>query len=254
MKNTTTYSAGSVRKAVQILRFVVRQKQPAGVNRIATKLGLNPSTTHGILGALREEGFVEQDGKTKRYRAGRGFIEFSRETITTTELPHLARPFLVDLAGEVGETVCLGVPEGMKVRVIEAVQPQKEFTIFIPVGTLFSVTTPALLKMFLGSLDENDARSFLSENPLPPYTSRMITDKDEMFLQSRLSFNRGYAVDLEEYRDGVRAITTAVLHGGDLKALLWINGLSQSLTDGVIPAAIRRVREAGARISGLLKQ
>ena len=252
MKNNNTYSAGAVRRSVQILRFIVRQKQPAGVNRIAAKLGLNPSTTHGILQALREEGFVEQDDRTKRYRVGHSLVEFSREAIAMTQLSVLARPFLADLADNVGETVCLGVPEGMKVRVTEAVQPRKEFTIFIPAGTLFPITTPALLKMFLGSLDPADALAFLSENPLPPYTPKMITDRDEMLHQAQLSWEQGYAVDFGEYRDGVRAITTAILRKDDLKALLWINGLSHSLTDDVIPSAINRLLETAAAISALL--
>jgi len=140
----------------------------------------------------------------------------------------------------------------MKVRVMEAVQPRKEFTIFIPAGTLFPITTPALLKMFLGSLNPTDALAFLSENPVPPYTPRMITDRDEMLLQAQLSWKQGYAVDFEEYRDGVRAITAAILRKGDLKALLWINGLSHSLTDDVIPSAINRLLETATAISALL--
>lgn len=62
------YSAEMVKKAVQVLNFIMRQKRTHGVSEMSQKLGFNKSAAFGILKALKEQDLIEQDSASKEYR------------------------------------------------------------------------------------------------------------------------------------------------------------------------------------------
>ncbi len=246
------YSADAVRKAIGVLRFIVHREKPAGVSEISKNLGLNKSTAFGILGALKEEGFLEQDRATKQYRVAEGLIRFSKETLLATEFSILVRPFMESLSELVDETICLGVVEGDRVRVVQVVEGKKEFTIATPVGALFPIMTPALLKVYLSTMTDPEIRDYLKDKPLPHYTAKSITDIDGLLREVEKARRYGYALNLEEFREGVRAVTAPVFRDGKLRGLLWVVGLSDSLHDKVLPSVIAHLGEAAKRMSDML--
>ena len=248
------YSAEVVKKAIKVLRFIVKQREARGVTQIAANLGFHSSTTFGILQALKDEGLIEQDRTTKRYRIGNEFVLLSQEVLVSTRLSSFAKPFMDGLARKVQETVCLGVIEKDRVKVVEVVEADKKYRISTPVGASFPIATPAILKVFLGALGAVEARAFLKEKPLPSYTRNSITNVMEMLGEAEDAAHSGYATDLEEFQEGIRAVLSPVFVGEELRAFIWISGLAGSLNDSVLPSLIehlvRTARQISAALSG----
>jgi len=246
------YSAEVVRKAITVLRFLVKQAKPAGVSEISGSLGLNKSTTFGILKALTEEGLIQQNRTTKLYYVGRGLIQLSKETLLATDFGTLIKPLMETLSELVSQTVCLGIIEGDRVKVVQVAEARKQLTVSTPVGTTFSIKTPALLKVYLSTMTDEEVEAYMKDRPLHHYTDRSITDMDELMAEVKRTRESGYALNLEEFRQGIRAVTSPVFERGDLKALLWVVGFSNSLDDEALRHVTTHLVDTAARMTDIL--
>ena len=82
---------GSVTSTIAILRLLATVDQPIGVNAIARRLELTPSSCFNILKTLVEEDFVNCDPETKAYSLGGGVIAIARRALDPAEAFELVR-------------------------------------------------------------------------------------------------------------------------------------------------------------------
>ena len=247
------YNAPIVKKGIEILRLIARTEEPLGVSEIARRLSIVKSTALGVLKALEEEGFVAQDGSTKKFVAGSALFQFSREALRSMELPVVVKPFLQRLVELVGETVILAVrDDDNTIRVLEVVEPKKELKITVPVGTRFPFYTSALMKVFFSQMKNEEIIRTVRDNPIPQYTGHSVSRVEELLKQVEKARERGYATDLEEYRMGVRAIAALVFRGEAAPAAISIFGLAGSMDDERLPDMIQHMMNTAQSISAKL--
>jgi DNA-binding IclR family transcriptional regulator len=91
----------------------------AGVQELARTLDLAPSTVQRLLGALVEAGVVEQSPADRTYRVGLRLFQWGQAPVRRMRVREIAKPFMQELAGEVGETIALGVLDGGHVMHVE---------------------------------------------------------------------------------------------------------------------------------------
>ncbi|MFZ4756782.1 MAG: IclR family transcriptional regulator [Burkholderiaceae bacterium] len=108
----------SVQKVCRILR-TLSVPDALRLSEVALATGLNKATVLRLLDELADEGFVERDEASKRYRLGEqamllGFAAQGRDTLRDR-----ARPWLMRLAGLSGDTVLLSVRSGVEAVCIE---------------------------------------------------------------------------------------------------------------------------------------
>ena len=243
------YNAPALKKALKIIKLIVRENKPLGVTEIASSLALSKSTTFGILKSLEEEGFVVKVDPIKKYMAGGELFELSKRVLRATDLTSITRSFLEKLVERVDETVFLGVREDDAVRVLEVVEPRKELKISSPVGARFALTAGVIGKIFLAPLQNEEILTFLTGHELPQYTDNSITDPVkflEAIEKTRLS---GYAIDFEEYLTGMRAVATLIFAGRLPVGAVWIVGFTSSLNDGKLPHVISHLRQTAEEIT-----
>jgi|WetSurMetagenome_2_1015567.scaffolds.fasta_scaffold20778_4 DNA-binding IclR family transcriptional regulator len=244
------YNAPVLKKGIEILRLITLTDEPLGVSEIARRLSIVKSTALGILKALEEEGFVAQDGATKKFLAGSALYQFSRHALRSMELPVVAKPFLERLVEIVGETVILAArDEDKTIRVLEVVEPKKELKITVPIGTRFPLYTSALMKVFFSQMKNEEIMKSVKENSLPQYTDNSVTRLEDLMEEVEQARRQGYATDLEEYRIGVRAIAALVLRGTTARAAISIFGLAGSMDDARMPDMILHVKNTAQLIS-----
>jgi DNA-binding IclR family transcriptional regulator len=243
------YNAPALKKALEIIKLIVRENKPLGVTEIARMLALSKSTTFGILKSLEEEGFVVKIDLTKKYMAGSELFELSKRVLRATDLTSIARPFLEKLVEKVDETVFLGVREDDIVKVLAVVEPRTELKISSPVGARFALTAGVIGKVFLAPLENEEILTFLASHKLPQYTENSITDPGKFLEQIERTRVSGYAVDLEEYLTGMRAVAT-LIHSGRLSVgAIWVVGFTSSLNDGKLPHIIEHLKQTAEEIS-----
>ncbi|MGH7609974.1 MAG: IclR family transcriptional regulator [Candidatus Dormibacteria bacterium] len=80
-----------------------------GVRELAAAVRMAPSTVHRSLGALQEEGLVESDQASGRYRLSLGFFRLALRGASRVPILDLAMPHLREVARAGGETALLAL-------------------------------------------------------------------------------------------------------------------------------------------------
>lgn len=126
----------SVERAVALLRAVAAGgRDGRRLTDLAASAGLSKSTTHRMLGALAEARLVEQDPESRLFFPGVGLFLLGTASAARFSIVEIARPALLRLAEEVGDTVFLSVPvENDWVCVDRQVGPFPIRTLTVDVG------------------------------------------------------------------------------------------------------------------------
>jgi IclR family acetate operon transcriptional repressor len=243
------YNAPILKKAIEVLKLIVKEDSPLGVTDIARALSLSKSTSFGILKSFEEEGFLVKDPLSKKFSTGNALFELSKKILRTTDVAHASRPHLARLMEAVDETVFLGVREEDVVKALDVLEPQKDFRISSQIGTTFAITAGVIGKIFLSSMDNREVAELLSQKGLPKYTDASIVDIDAYLREIEKTREQGYAIDLEEYLKGMRAVA-ALIHSGHFPvAAIWVVGFTSSMSDEKLPHIISSLKSAAEQIS-----
>jgi DNA-binding IclR family transcriptional regulator len=250
----TAYSAPIVHKTVKLLTKIATDSEAFGISRIASDLSMAKSTTHGILAALEETGWVVRDPITRKYTCGHALKEVAGLARVRIPFVDQARPFLEDLASGLDEDVFLGMLTPYHILILDQVESSKELKVATRPGTRLSVFAGASGKIFHAFEDRHHVSELLRSSELPRFTERSITDPERYLAELELVRKLGFATDVEEYIPGVRAVAVPIFVGRGSRrrmvAGVWVVGLSSSMSDD----KMRRAAELACRTGELISQ
>jgi DNA-binding IclR family transcriptional regulator len=216
----------AVQRAVGLLKAIAESATPPTAPELAERCRLNRSTAWRILQTLEDEGLLDRDPQTKRYSTG---YELTRLATSADEsLLRVARPQLVELSSQTGETVSLAVPRRLELVYVGQIQaPHVMAADWL--GRAVPLHGTSTGKALLAWLPASELDEVLSE-PLASFTEATITDP----------------AGLREELDDVRRLGYAVSRG-ELEASLW--GVSAAVLDrGRRPIAVVSVWGAERRV------
>lgn len=248
------YQAPSVKKAFQILRLISESDRGLGISDLAKSLGISKSTVHGITAALEEMGVITRNPLNKKYNLGYTILELGRKGLSRIPLRVVARRHLEGLMEETGETVFLGIPQNGHILILDVVESKKELKITSPSGAKIPLNAGAAGKIFLASMEEKKALKYLTTKGLVKYTENTISDIERYLEEIKEVRRKGYAIDHEEYLQGIKAVAALIKTEGPLLAAIWVVGFSSSLTEDKMPSVIERTLSAAQAISMDLKE
>jgi IclR family KDG regulon transcriptional repressor len=253
------YRIQAIERAVSILNAFSMDDPELGVTELADRLGLHKSTVHRFMVNLDAAGLVERNGRTGRYRLGLHVFELGALVMQQMNLWDEALPFLEGLVHDTGETGHLAVLDGGEAIYIERVEARRALRVPSAIGRGYPAHATNLGKVLLADLSRERVEAIIAERGLAAYTSQTITDPAELEADLELIRRRGYAVDNEEYDEGLRCIGAPVRdHSGHVVAALGIGGPVTRITPerveemgGLVMTAARGLsRRLGAHQSG----
>src|SRR5215207_3159935 len=109
MSDDSGRTVGSVARALALLDALA--EGPAGVNALARRLGVNPSSASRLLATLEQRGLVERDPGGP-YRLGLHILSLADRVLSRLDVREPARAQLRALVEQTGETATLSVPDG----------------------------------------------------------------------------------------------------------------------------------------------
>ena len=253
------YRIQAIERAVSILNAFSPEDPELGVTELAERLGLHKSTVHRFMVNLDAAGLVERNPRTGRYRLGLRIFELGGLVMQQMNLWDEALPFLEGLVHDTGETGHLAVLDGGEAIYIERVEARRALRVPSAIGRGYPAHATNLGKVLLADLPRERVEEIVAERGLAAYTPNTITDLDR--LEGELDRIRalGYAVDNEEYDEGLRCIGAPVRdHSGHVVAALGIGGPVTRITPDrvdelaelVMTAARGLSRRLGAHRSG----
>jgi IclR family transcriptional regulator, KDG regulon repressor len=253
------YRIQAIERAVAILNTFSAEEPEFGVTELADRLELHKSTVHRFLVNLEAAGLVERNRHTSRYRLGLRIFELGGLVLQQMNLWDEALPFLEGLVRDSGETGHLAVLDGGEAVYIEKVEARRALRIPSAIGRGYPAHATSLGKLLLAHLDPGASDALISERGLHRCAPNTITEPDRLRDELARIRAQGYAVDDEEYEEGLRCIGAPIVgHTGQVVAAIGIGGPVTRVTptrvgelaELVMAAAGSLSRRMGAEQSG----
>ena len=242
------YQAPVVKKAFQILDLIARHDRRMKISDLARELKISKGTIHGITLALEQAGAVVRDEKTKGYSLGLTLFELARRVNARIELKDMARPVMEELMRETRQTVFLGVRSHDRITIVDTVESTQDLKITAPVGARLPLLIGALGKVFLAAMNEGETAQLICAGGLRRDTPNSITDPDRYLREIDEVRRSGYALDDEEYIQGVRAVAAPINVAGMPISAIWVVGFTQSVSCEMLEAIAGQTRRAAEEI------
>ncbi|MFV0462676.1 MAG: IclR family transcriptional regulator [Nostocoides sp.] len=217
-----------------------------GVSDVARRLGIAKSTAHRALATMASRGFVEQDEQTGLYRLGLHIYELGQLAQARNTIRHAALPIMRQLAGQTGQTVNLGVPDGADVVFVERLEFGPGGQILSHAGRRFPAHTTSSGKV-IAAFNPLVLQARLRAG-FPPRVSHTIRTSEEFLTVIDKVRRDGYAISVGESFDGATSVATPVLRHGVAVASISSFGLSDVL-DPQVSRIVPLLRSAATRIA-----
>lgn len=237
----------SVDRAISILEVIARTRS-IGVTAIATELGLSKTTVSRLLATLEGRGLVEQNETRGEYTLGYTAWMLSSSPKRRPDLVATCRPFAVDLARRLGETVNIAVLDNGEVMTVDQIAGDSAIGSIDWVGRRTPIHATAAGKILLACLPA-EQRANLVPDPLPRFTEHTITERARLDRELDEAAATGVAYTYEENEIGEVAVGAPIRDfDGQAFAAVTLAGPAFRVTDR-LPAMSREVAKTAAEIS-----
>ncbi len=184
--------------------------QAMTATELGTAVGLAKQTAHRLCATLEDEGFLIRQGGTKRFLPARRTRSIANGLLFASRA-HIARhQVLQDVARQVGETVNFVVPEETGMSYVDRVETDWPFRVQFPVGSNVPFHCTASGKTFIASLTPKARLAFVNGLSLSRQTEHTHVNPESLLEDLARVAKRGYALDDEEFIDGMVAIAVPV--------------------------------------------
>jgi IclR family acetate operon transcriptional repressor len=199
----------SVRKAFEILSFIVENPGTLGLNQMARALDINKTTLFRFLNTLESLEILTRQGD--RYVPGIKLFEWGSKVPVKQLLVDKVRPLLRKLTAEVNETVNLAEFSNNQVLYLDKTESQRSLQIKTGIGSYTSLHCTALGKSILSILPETLVDDSIRRLNFVKKTSHTITNPETLRKQVNRVGVDGYGTDYEELEEGLHCVAVPLL-------------------------------------------
>jgi IclR family acetate operon transcriptional repressor len=200
---------GSVANAARVMKAFTPIEREWGVTDLARRLGIAKSTAHRLLATLTDEGLLEQDPATGRYRLGLVVFDLAAAA-QSVDLHEAVLSPMTELRNRTGETVQVAVLDGREVVYVERLDSPHTLRLFLEVGRRNSAHSTGCGKALLAFLPPDQLDRTLRNWKLVAKTKFTITDVNVLRKDLNEARRRGYAVNRRESEVGVISVAAPI--------------------------------------------
>ena len=196
-------------KALSILSHFYTNSE-LSVKELEKITGINRTTVFKSLQSFVEWGYLEQDPISKRYRASLKILRMAGTVLRRMDVVKIARPFLLNLRDETGETAFVSVLNDFNILVTDWEPSFHDAHINSSVGKRIPVYCSGAGKAILANLPAGEIEDLLKKHPLKKCTQNTITDKEQFLQELNRTLTRGFGISIEEFGTDVIAVAAPI--------------------------------------------
>jgi len=246
-KNTTPIN--TVHNIARLLRCFTEAEGELGVMQLSRIVELHKSTVSRLLASLEQEGFVDKNPQTGKYRLGLSFVHFASFVLDGLDLRDVARPYLERLAEHTQETINIAVLDRDMCLNIESIISPKPIQHAGKLGARYPLYCTSTGRVLLADLPL-EKRGFLFNTPMPVYTDKTITDPQDLEKILKEVQRLGYAIVHQEYQEGLSAVAAPVRdHTGKVAAAISVSGPTYRFDSNKINEIVSLLTQTALKIS-----
>lgn len=241
------YNVPALEKGLLIIETLAKCDQPLGITDLFSLCGLPKSSVFMILTTLEDLNYVEKLSGDK-YKLTLKLYNLGEQVLSKLDIREIARPYMEEIARELGFTVHLAHLEYGKAVYIDKVNGPGFVQFSTKIGLAWSLHTSAVGKVLAAHLPEKELDRILEVQGMEAFTANTITDPAAYKSSLNLVREAGYAVEDEEGEIGIRCVGAPIRDNkGEVSAAISITALRNDL-----PAD--KFQEVGRYLSDIAQQ
>lgn len=211
----TSYDAPAVRKAVVLIELLCESDKPLGVSEVSQALKINSNMVFRLLKTLEEEGWIVKAGEGPKYAMSLRPFHYMSKTVRRMGLRTAADAPLKRLWDDTHESCYLGVIDGTRTLFLEHLDATGDVRVIANPGGRFLMHCAAPGKVLLAFSPGTFVDKVLAETGLPSQTKKTIVNVKAFQKELSEIRVRGYALDNEEYAEGLLCFAVPVFNVKD---------------------------------------
>jgi DNA-binding IclR family transcriptional regulator len=209
-REKVNYVIQSVAHALDVLeQFADPHAAELGVTELSKRLKLHKNNVFRLLATLESRGYIEQNRATENYRLGIRCLQLGQAYVGNMGFVSQARPVMTDLARQARETVYIAMLRRGAMVPVEVIEAERAVRIASPLGAPLPLHCTAAGKALLAYESEDEVKALLPDG-LSKHTERTPTDRSTLMQQLRSVATQGYAIDMGEHVEDVRAVAVPI--------------------------------------------
>lgn len=238
-----------VERALTVLDLLRVSKERLGVNEIAKRCDLSPSTAFRILKTLEISGWVFQLSDD-RYIPGQKISFVTEKNNLYVALSDVAGFVMKEYTAKYGQAMNLMVREGIHCTIIQQSRTGKLVEYIAPLLSNLPFYACAGGKVLLSELPVSLVEQIINSCDMVPLTSHTITDPELFWQALRYVSTRGYAIDDRESSENGSCIAVPVRDNeGTIIASLSFSGFVGIQNTDELLEYLPALQEASRKIS-----
>lgn len=196
-------------RGLQIIEYVASCDAPPQISDVIEALGIPRSAVYELMHTLRERNYLEA-GDDGRLHTGHRLFAVGSRYGQRLDIAELARLVAAKVRDEVNETIQVATLEGRHVLYIAKAEPTRMVRLVSSVGRRLPAHCTAIGKVQLAQLPDHELRALFDGAELESFTSRSITDFDELLERLHGIREDGVAHDDRESNEEVCCVAAPV--------------------------------------------
>lgn len=238
----------SLERAFELLEHLADAGGEMALSELTEASGLPMPTIYRLMRTLVNHGYVRQE-PSKRYALGPRLIRLGESA--TRLLGTWARPALIRLVDEVGETANMAVLEGDAVVYVAQAPSRHSMRMFTEVGRRVQPHCTGVGKALLAQLPAETVREIVARTGMVAHTPHTITSPEALLAELTRIREQGYALDDEEQELGVRCVAVP-LPDSPTPAAISVSGPSGRMTHAKITEAVPLMQRTATQFAKAL--
>ena len=243
-----------LQKAFRLLELFNEQVQELSKAEITERLNYDKTTVFRLLRNLEQEGYLDQDPETNKYRLGMKIFFLGNLVRPYRYLKEVAKPLLERLNKESGETVHLAVLHKGEVLYLDKIESNRTVRVVLSqVGRKLPAHCSGVGKVLLAYLPAEQVKEIVAEKGLASFTRNTITTYDQLKDVLSQVVRQGLAFDNEEIEIGLKCAAAPVFFDNQVLAALSVS-VPRERFDANREVLVRMVTSTAQELTSILKQ
>lgn len=209
----TSPAAGQLLRGLALIRSVIDAPTPVTLGELATRTGLDPSTTLRLTQILIGEGYLVRHDPGKRYSAGPRALSMLSAYHPINSFRREVTEILQRLRDDIGETVGVVLFLGSERMIVDIAQGREALAPFYDTWLRTPLHAAASGKVLLASLGPKQRRDLLGPEPFSAPTEHTLTSHQALEQELERCRRRDYAISIDDVHVGLTAVAAPITHG-----------------------------------------
>ena len=204
-------SAGTVGKALEILDMVASVGRPVRFKELQGMSDHPKASLYRFVQTLTNQGMLSYDPDRQTYSLGVRLVRLAHAAWKQSSLAPVARPFLDQLAAEVGETVHLAQMDNGQVLYVDKRNAKDPIEMFSSAGKVGPGYCTGVGKAMMAFMPEAAQDRALGQQSYYAYTEHTHTSAASLKVELDAIRSKGFCFDAEEHEPSIICIAAPIL-------------------------------------------